>query len=280
VQASNNPWVRAVENTAYMQVSFPCLSDCLVGDVLFMTGEASSVYSLSMVSSSIRSAFAEEVWKDKLQAVVQDCTKRYLKERSLNNFTFSTNIILSGSSMLQIMLGQIWHLGDTDIFCVEQAYGKVASMLLAEGYSSHGIKHTEYHEDNDGMETYDSDSDKSEERLMAYPTLREDRIGSVHSWSLAVLTPASTVVMKRLYVDVIIGKSSISNVNELLENSDIYACRASWNGCSASWLEAGATFRRSSRLHPLCLDLLVGFMQGLCDSDGRVDISMHQRLNS
>ena len=61
-------------------------------------------------------------------------------------------------------------------------------------------------------------------------------------------------------------------MNELLENVAIYACRASWNGCNASWLEAGATFRRSSRLHPLCLDLLVGFMQGWCDSDGRVDI--------
>ena len=87
-----------------------------------------------------------------------------------------------------------------------------------------------------------------------------------------MLTPASTVGMKRLYVDVIIGKSSISNVNDLLENFDIYACRASWNGRSASWLEAGATFRWSSRLHPLCRDLLAGFMQGWCDSDGRVDI--------
>ena len=65
-------------------------------------------------------------------------------------------------------------------------------MFLAEGYSSQGIKYTEYHyrEDNAGMETDDSDSDGSEERLISYPTLREDLIGSVHSWSLAVLTPA------------------------------------------------------------------------------------------
>ena len=122
------------------------------------------------------------------------------------------------------------------------------------------------------MEIDDSDSDGSEVRQIAYPTLLEDCIGSVRSWSLAVFTPASTVGMRRFYVDVFIGKSSISTGNDLLENFDIYACRVSWNGRSASWLEVGATFRWSSRLHPLSRDLLTGFMQGWCDSDGCVDI--------
>ena len=82
--------------------------------------------------------------------------------------------------------------------------------------------------------------------------------------------------MKVFNADVVVGKSSISDVNDLLDNFDINACRASWNGRSASCLEVGATFRWSSRLHPLCHDLLAGFMQGWCGSDGRVDIDASQ----
>ena len=79
VQASNNPWVRAVEKHAYMQASFPFLSDSLFRDLLLTIGEATSVYNLSLVSSSVRSAFAKETWKDTLQALVQHCTRRCLK---------------------------------------------------------------------------------------------------------------------------------------------------------------------------------------------------------
>ena len=68
----------------------------------------------------------------------------YLEKFSLSNFTFSENVLLSGSAIVQCALGCKWWNSDTDIFCTFDKVDDVHHMLHSSGYVCESVSYNEY----------------------------------------------------------------------------------------------------------------------------------------
>lgn len=260
-QACQHIWLRAYDKLNY---SFHRLCSNTLKTVFLYTGEGTAVYRLRLVNSKMFSMWQPFAWKAALREIMYAGTMRYLQERRLENFEFSEDVLLSGSSVLQLTYGLTWPCADADIFCLHSNFENVSQMMLQAGYQHDQVKYEEYPTEAEDLEGEDE----------LFQPLRVNNLGAVHSFRQVILVHNQGNTS--YYVDVVVAKPQVQNVREMLNVFDIQACQAAWDGTRFTWYQPHMTFQWSSSMEFLCGALLKGFLEGWEQNGGRVDIFQTQ----
>ena len=212
-------------------------------------GKPSCVYFLRLINKAIHDGATKEIWSLLLRRLMEANRSIYLEELSLSNFTFSENVLLSGSAMVQCALGCKWWNSDTDIFCTFDKVDDVHHMLDSSGYVCESVSYNEYPGD-------DLSGDESEEQNVPAVVFRTDIVSAVYKF-------VNKSIRRRNHsVDVVVGKPDISQASQLLDKFDLDICKGSWNGCLYHCQDPVGTFHRETQLAPWIDSLLQGFIRG------------------
>ena len=176
---------------------------------------------------------------------------------------FDNSILLSGSTMLQVAWNHIWHNADVDIFVTSEALSRASLMLTEAGYK-------EIH----SMESIYADVPDPQDNV---PPLRPCPIRLVARWSRTITDSVHQFKQTEQNIDVVVAWRHAPNAFVLLENFDILACKASWNGSSVHWPQPHILFSRSSALDPRVACLTQGFCLGWMRGSEYVDECVCQR---
>ncbi len=257
------------------------LTVTLLRHTLCYTGEPVLVYRFRQTQKTA-CAGVESVspnWKFLLRGMMVVNLKAYLRTRSLNNFRFSSSVLLSGSALLQITLGRVWPIADTDVFCTENEVARVDLMLIEAGYTC--VRTRQF--DRPGLATQvdsmenELDSNDQGSDVMESMGMRDAPFQAVKTW-MSVGPGMGMPLGIGTKIDVIVGMPGADNAHVLVENFDILVCCASYDGDLFRWTDPMATFNWETQLNPRIKYLLGGFILGWSEQDIFVDEYASQRV--
>lgn len=266
------------------------LPDDLVLRCLVYAGEATCVYNVRATHRKVCMFDAAYVWKKALRAVMDKNLYIYLLSHHLENLSFSKDVVLSGSSLVQVTLGRKWYPSDTDLFCTEEARERIHKTLGGAGYSCVWVTQKgEYRsvkpydgssENGDEYESSGAETDEDDihdaSDVTMFPNIRREPIQAVEKWS-KLLPPTDTCSVNRHNVDVIVAMPGAPDAKVLLEHFDLVVCQAAYDGNSFHWPDPVGTFTGQSNLTPLVGALLTGFLTGWNNGGYQVDECVSQK---
>lgn len=95
----------------FQRLSFKLMQDCLRTG-----GDLMSVFKLRRTSHVCLAKAETIIWKKILYEILQVNLNEYMGVRAIPSSLFSPNVLLTGSSILQLTVNQSWPEADTDIF--------------------------------------------------------------------------------------------------------------------------------------------------------------------
>jgi len=198
-------------------------------------------------------------WKALLRLVAHVQLQAYLRSHRLEKIPFSRNVVLSGSTLLQISWAESWPGVKTDIFCTEDNYLLVAIALGRADYYLTSFR------------TFaDTDGDPDAYPAQALPFFRDLSIQAVYTWRYSITSPPRGV-------DVVLAKPGVTDAHTLLDTFDIQACKTSWDGIQFRWPSPALTFTKQSAMEPILTSLLTGFIDGWTLGTTSVDVCDTQK---
>jgi len=268
--------------------------------VATFSGNPPAVYALCIVSSAFhnRSAqgqavLATRLLRDALMSSLQRVLTHHkiplpaVSFASMRSADGTPGAVLSGSTMVQVVLGEVWTGSDIDVFTLAPAAPAVRTQLVQNGFTVARF-HNSYEDNGNGMTAYLLETkvhhvegwaftpEDSEEFNFAQSCEYGERASSFFSSVLdliPVVVPRDAALGIRtlpgtplsfnfdLYdkLDVVVGNSSCKNARELLQSFDIIICSTSYDGLRFHIPHPHQAFRRQSPLEPKRLAMMKAF---------------------
>eukprot|EP00929_Paragymnodinium_shiwhaense_P007954 TRINITY_DN111878_c0_g1_i1.p1 TRINITY_DN111878_c0_g1~~TRINITY_DN111878_c0_g1_i1.p1 ORF type:complete len:436 (-),score=53.32 TRINITY_DN111878_c0_g1_i1:194-1501(-) len=227
-----------------------------------------AIYALCMTSKAFhnRGEPEEEVDATKLlREALTASLRRVLKAQavplsavsfaSLRETTGLPAAVISGSTLLQVALGEVWPNSDVDIFCTESAADAVHEQLRKHGFRP----------DDES----DSDDEYDTAPVGAPPFMSDSMLDRVDHWhsceersedSSEESSDASQVGTEaKGGLDVVVAKTGCTDARALLASFDILACAVSYDGKAFHIPHPHLTFRKQSCMERKRSLLMDGF---------------------
>lgn len=169
--------------------------------------------------------------------------------------------LISGSTMVQVALGEVWKNSDVDVFCTKEAVESVRTQLGEVGFVPPG----EEYEGQFEMEEYEANMNKSRA-----PKMFDSGIESVEHLEISgeprthFTSSGFSASDLKGGVDIVIGKAGCTDARQLLESFDILICAVSFDGFRFHIPHPHLTFMRKSLLERKRLLLMDGLAVAMC----------------
>lgn len=243
-------------------------------DVAALTGSAPAVYSFCM---TCREMLADASLL--IQSALRTSVKRFAHARRLPEQTLSfetTRIsrdripaIISGSAVLQIVLGDMWENSDIDIFCTRDATVEVRHHLQTIGCRD--VTPEDFDDSKFDLETYGFNLSKKLlnlnlhyhkiDRVFRYVLYRDCCSDTSDSENACCRSDSCSDTPQNIYFDIVQGHADVLDARELLNSFDIKCCAVYFDPARASFHipEPHLTLRRRSSTEERHASLMSGF---------------------
>ena len=186
--------------------------------------------------------------------------------------------VVSGSAMIQVVLGEIWDDSDVDIWCTQAALANVRTQFQAVGF----ILRRQRNENSEYEHPHN----------MLGPQLLPNRIDAVEKWDV----PSSSCsedkseddvgrnVDSKSGLDVIVAEDNCADPREMLDCFDIMLCAIYYDGETFHIPDPHLSFKRQSLLGRKSASLMYGFTDAVHKSfpgdSGQLRLFCQWRANS